>query len=224
MDLNLTFHNNPPPPDRLWMVGCLRVAGLNLAHPVSERDMAADVKFARALFEKFEIGPGFTVLMTSGSSEYAQFWPYEAALESLGACVALADNHVFDAGRSEMFARRLKVGAAFGVGEQVLLGMNQMGFDIAKVFSAVPLIFARDGTADRLRALGLSPWKMVTLGPTFAYVAPDGAAIHDENEWLLESVDEHILITSRNARAHSFVRLPTGVKGHVDVAGHLQLI
>ena len=107
MSLSSTLQNNPQPAlDPLWLVGCLRVAGLSLAHPVSERDMAADVKFARDLFGKFKIGAGFTLLMTSGSSEYAQFWPYEEALETLGACVALADNHVFDAGRSEMFIRR----------------------------------------------------------------------------------------------------------------------
>jgi hypothetical protein len=164
MELSPALQNNEQSvPDRLWMVGCLRVAGLSLAHPLSERDMAADLTFARNLFGKFNIGSGFTMLMTSGSSEYAQFWPYAEALESLGACIALADNHVFDAGRSEMFVRRLQVGAAFGIGEPVLDGMKQMGHDIAKVFSEVPLIFARDGAADQLKAAGLSPWKMVSL-------------------------------------------------------------
>jgi hypothetical protein len=213
-----------PDGDRLWMVGCLRIAGLSLPYPLSERDMAADIKFARNFFQKFEIGSGFRMLFASGSSEYAQFWPYEAALESLGACVALADNHVFDAGRSEMFIRRLDVAGAFGIGEQVLIGMKQMGFDLAKVFSKVPLIFARDAAADELKALGLSPWKMVSLGPCYAYIAPDGTSFHNKDEWLLESIDQNILVSSRHARANSFVRLPTGVKGHVDMAGHLQLL
>jgi hypothetical protein len=206
-----------------WMVGCLRADRLTLPHPMSARDIAADARFADMFFERIGIGEGAMVLFTSGSSEYAQFWPYEQALEARNACVAVAENLLFDAGRSEMFMRRLPIELAFGIGDQILDGMAAMNLDIAKAFASTPLICARDGAADRLRDLGFSPWRMVSFGPAFGYVSPDGTSVHDDDEWLLEAPAGEILISAKNARAHSLVRYPTGVRGSVARSGGFAL-
>ena len=208
---------------KLWMVGCIRAERLTLPHPMNARDIAADAAFADRLFARLGIGAGATILFTSGSSEYAQFWPYEQALEARDACVAVAENLLFDASRSEMFMRRLPIDLAFGIGDAILDGMQAMNIDIAKAFAATPLICARDGAADRLRALGFAPWRMVGFGPAFGYVAPDGTTLYDTDEWLLEARAGEILISARHARAHPLVRFPTGVRGAVGSSGAFSL-
>jgi hypothetical protein len=211
-------------PSTPWMVGCIRTAGLALPHPMSKRDIAADVLFATTVFDAMGIGAGSTVLFTSGSSEYAQFWPYEQALETLGACVAIGENLPFDAGRSEMFMRRLDIDLAFGTGSEVVDGMAMMGLDAAKAFAPAKLICARDSAVGKLRELGFAPWRMVAFGPAFAFVAPDGTTLYDRDEWLLEAPAGELLISARKARANPLVRFPTGIKGTVDEQGQLQLV
>ena len=210
----------PTPP---WMVGCLRTAGLALPHPMSKRDIDADVKFATTVFGAMGIGAGSTVLFTSGSSEYAQFWPYEQALENLGACTAIGENLFFDAGRSEMFMRRLDIDLAFGPGAEIVDGMAVMGLDAKTAYTPAKLICARDSAVGKLSELGFDPWRMVAFGPAFAFVAPDGTIYYDSNEWLLEERAGELLISARQARANPLVRFPTGIKGSIDAAGQLRL-
>lgn len=212
-----------PLPSQPWMVGCLRTGGLALPHPMTARDIAADVRFATTIFDAMGIGAGSTVLFACGSSEYAQFWPYEQALETLGACVAVAENLPFDAGRSEMFMRRLSIDLAFGVGLEIVDGMKMMGLDAAAAFQPAKLICARDAAAGRLAELGFTPWRMIAFGPAFAFVAPDGTTWYDRDEWLLEAPAGELLISARQARGNPLVRFPTGVRGTIDAAGTLQL-
>jgi hypothetical protein len=198
------------------MVGCLRTVHAVIAFPVSRRDLEADTRFASTVMDQLGVGKNTLVLLTSGSSEYSHFWPYELAMEQREACVAVADNFIFDAGRSEMFMRRLPIAVAFGITDTVLDGMAAMKLDIAKAFASVGTICARDGAADRLNALGFSPWRMVSFGPTFGYVSPQGESFYDQNEWLVEAADGELLITAINARAVPLVRLRTGVRGSLD--------
>ena len=178
--------------------------------------MAADSRFARRLFTVAGIGAGDLVVLTAGASEYAQVWPYEAALESLGACIAIAENLRFDAGRTEMFLRRFSMRAAFGIGPAVLDGLHDMGKPLDKVFGNTPVIFARDLAVNRLRAVGLKPWRVETLGPAFAFEDPDGETYYDRDEWLIESDNGELVITALNDRANPLVRLRTGVGGAID--------
>jgi hypothetical protein len=203
-------------PSGFVMVGCLRTIHAVMAFPVSQRDLEADTSFALTVMDRLGVHKSTMVLLTSGSSEYSHFWPYELAIERREACVAVADNFIFDAGRSEMFMRRLPIDLAFGISGQILDGMAGMKLDVAKAFVGVATICARDGAADRLKALGFSPWRMVSFGPTFGYVSPDGETFYDKNEWLLEAADGELLVTAINARAAPIVRLPTGVRGSVN--------
>ena len=223
MSASNTVTQVSPPPSAPWMVGCLRTADGPLPHPMSARDIAADIRFATSIFGKMGIGAGATVLFTCGSSEYAQFWPYEQALETLGACVAVAENLPFDAGRSEMFIRRLKIDLAFGIGREIVDGMAMMGLDTAAAFKPAALICARDSAAATLVELGFAPWRMVDFGPAFAFVAPDGTTYYDRDEWLLEAPDGDLLISARQARGNPLVRFATGIAGSIDDAGALRL-
>ena len=215
----------PPPADPHipWMIGCLRNANGNTPHPLSAGNIASDAAFAKKMFHLWGIGAGSTVLLTSGSSELAQFWPYEVALVDMETCLAVAENLPFDAGRSEMFLRRLRVDLALAVGVPVLDGLVAMGFDIAQVYRQAKLIVARADAHERLRQAGLSPWRLVEFGPAFGFVAPDGETFHDNTEWTLDAPNGEILISSRQSRAHRLTAWPTGVYGRVDASGAFHL-
>jgi hypothetical protein len=206
-----------------WMIGCIRTGSLTFPHPLTARDIAADAKFAKTMFGKIGIAAGATVLFTSASSEYGQFWPYEQALETLGACVAVAENLNFDAGRSEMFMRRLDVELAFGVGSAILDGMQMMGLDAATAFARAGKICARAEAAGRFEEMGFKPWRLVNFGPAFGFVSPTGESFYDRDEWLIEAPVGEVLISARVARGNPLIRFPTGVSATIDGDGGFRL-
>lgn len=209
--------------ERVMMHGCIRTKHAVMSYPVSFRDVHADSLFGMHMFQKMGAGAGSMVLFTSGSSEYAQFWPYEISVVNLEGCAAIAENFMFDAGRSEMFMRRLPIKVAFGITDAILDGMAALKLDVGKAFAPAGVICARDGAADRLKDLGFLPWRMVSFGPAFGFVSPEGEAFYDGDEWLIEEANGELLITARTARALPLVRLPTGVKGSVDSDGRFSL-
>lgn len=209
--------------ERVMMHGCIRTSHAVISYPVSFRDVHADSLFGMHIFQKMGVEPGSMVMFTSGSSEYAQFWPYEISVANLEGCVAIAENFVFDAGRSEMFMRRLPIKVAFGITDAILDGMAALKLDAVKAFQPAGLICARDGAADRLKELGFAPWRMVSFGPAFGFVTPDGETFYDQDQWLIEEVGGELVITARRARALPLVRLPTGVRGSVDADGRFSL-
>ena len=202
--------------DSTMMVGCIRTPHMVTSYPVSFRDVHADAVFAMRMLQKMSVTEGSMVMVTAGSSEYANFWPYEVAVAKLDGCVAIAENFIFDAGRSEMFMRRLPIKVAFGITDAILDGMNALKLDIAQAFAPAGTICARDGAATRLRELGFAPWRMVSFGPAFGFVSPEGETFYDTDEWLIEEARGELMITAMNRRAAPLVRLPTGVRGTVD--------
>lgn len=201
---------------RVMIIGCMRTSHGVTAYPVSFRDVQADATFGMRMFERMGVAAGSMVMVTSGSSEYAHFWPYEIAVVQLDGCVAIAENFMFDAGRSEMFMRRLPIKVAFGISDTILDGMLALKIDIATAFEPAGVICARDGACARLQEIGFSPWRMVTFGPAFGFVSPEGESFYDMDEWLIEEARGELVITARNDRALPLVRMPTGVMGTVD--------
>lgn len=202
--------------ERTMMIGCIRTPHAVMSYPVSFRDVYADALFGMRIFQRMGVAKGSVVMVTSGSSEYAHFWPYQVAVEQLEGCVAIAENFMFDAGRSEMFMRRLPVKVAFGITDAILDGMSALNIDTAQAFTPAEIICARDGAATRLQELGFAPWRMVSFGPAFGFVSPEGGTFYDTDEWLVEDGGGELLITAVNGRALPLVRLPTGVRGSVD--------
>ena len=206
-------------PDDLLMVACFNTKGLRLAYPLSHRDVEADTRWARRFLASVGIVAGDMVAVSVACSELGHFWPYECAIEALDACVAMAENVSFDARRTEMFLRRFKVRAAFGVSDEILNGLEMADLPLHKTFALTPLVFARDASVERLRKAGLEPWQMVTLGPLFAFVSPQGEVHYDQDEWLLESIGGEVHVTARQPRAKPLFRLPVGVAGVAPVDG-----
>jgi len=202
--------------ERVMAHGCIRTSHGVIGYPISFRDVYVDAQFGMKMFEKMGVEAGSMVLFTSGSSEYAHFWPYEISVANLAGCVAIAENFIFDAGRSEMFMRRLPIKVAFGITDAIIDGMAALNLDATTAFARAGVICAREGAADRLKDLGFSPWRMVNFGPAFGFVSPEGKTFYDDQEWLLEEAGGEILITAIQARALPLVRMRTGVMGTVD--------
>lgn len=209
--------------ERVMMHGCIRTSHAVMSYPVSFRDVHADSLFGMRIFAEMGVEAGSMVLFTSGSSEYAHFWPYEIAVSNLEGCVAIAENFMFDAGRSEMFMRRLPIKVAFGITDAILDGLAALKLDPVKAFAPAGVICARDGAADRLAGMGFAPWRMVSFGPAFGFVSPQGKTFYDSDQWLIEDVGGELLITARAPRALPIVRLPTGVKGSALNDGQFSL-
>lgn len=206
--------------DDLALVSCFAARGLRMAYPMSHRDIEADTRWGERFLASVGVVAGDTVAVSVACSELGHFWPYESAVERLNACVAMAENISFDARRTEMFLRRFQVRAALGVSEEVLNGLDMAGLSLHKTFASTPLVFARDGAADRLQQAGLAPWRMVTLGPLFAFVSPQGKVHYDQDEWLLESIGGEVHVTARQSRALPLFRLPIGIKAEAPANGH----
>jgi len=209
--------------DGIMLIGCIRTPHTVRTYPVSFRDVHADAQFGMRMLERMGVTAASMVVVTSGSSELAHFWPYQVAVAQLQGCVAIAENFIFDAARPEMFMRRLPIKLAFGITDAILDGMALLNLDIAKAFAPAGGICARDGAANRLKEFGFSPWQMVAMGPIFAFVSPEGETFYDTDEWLLEEGKGELLVTARNARSLPLVRFRTGVAGSIDGDGKLAL-
>lgn len=209
--------------ERTMIVGCIRTPHMVTSYPVSFRDIYADAIFGMRMFQEMGVTKDAIVMVTSGSSEYAHFWPYQVAVAQLEGCVAIAENFIFDAGRSEMFMRRLPIKVAFGITDAILDGLSALELDVGQAFAPAKTICARDGAATRLQELGFAPWRMVSFGPAFGFVSPQGKTFYDTDEWLIEEARGELLITAMKGRASPLVRLPTGVRGSVDAEHNFSL-
>ncbi|HKY92870.1 MAG TPA: hypothetical protein VJM11_17595, partial [Nevskiaceae bacterium] len=202
---------------KTWGIGAVRGPGLTLPYPVSYRDLHHDTTVAAELLGRMGLSRGGLLLMIAGGAEWAQTAAYERACTRLGAVWAPAMPLPHDAYRVEMFLRRFAFQAVFGITPWILDGLEAEQHDLAKVFGGVPTLIARPGAWERLRAAGLSPWRLHALGPLLAFEPPgESALLYDASDWAVEAQGGQLVVTSRASRACAVVRLPTGVKGSVD--------
>ncbi len=120
-----------------------------------------------------------------------------------------------------MFLRALDLHAVFGINEQILDGLDDLGCDYAEIFAGVNVLGARPGAYERLEKAGLTPYRFVLCGPAVAISSePGGPARVDASEWTLDTDRDRILISNLQPRATTFDRAPTAVRGRfVDATG-----
>lgn len=178
----------------------------------------AEEAFAEIL-APFDFAPGRLVLFVADIEEIVQVGPLEAACIALGLVSTNAVDAPFDASRVEAMTRRFDVAAVFGVSDNTLRGLAQLGHDPAKVFAGT-VVWARLGAYEQLRGLpGVEVRRWVDLGPALAIGCVSGEAVHlDEREWRPEIVEGNLTISSRLPRATAFESFNTGVKAALDGA------
>ena len=199
-----------------WAIGLLRLPGGYQPYPVSLRDIDRDTAWARSVFERMNIEPGQPMHLIGTGCDNEILWPYENALIGMKVPFGVAEPVAIDAPRSDMFLRRFRMQAVMGLTREIVDALLALKRDLHALLGHSTLIALPDARA-ALRAAGLAPWTQCPIGPIFAFESParDGAR-YDTSEWLIESPDGELLLTSVAPRACPFVRLRTGVRGRVE--------
>ena len=201
-----------------WAIALLRLPSGFQPYAVSRRDMERDTAWAIKVFEWMGLQKGLPIHLIGAGSDNATLWPFENACIHLGIPFGMGEPVQIDSGRSDMFLRRFQMQAVIGLSNGVLDGLQAAGRDLNKLLGVSPLLAAMPNVCDRLKAAGLAPWRMVQIGPIYAFEAADGGgARYDNSEWLVEDDGTQLLLTSLAPRACPFVRLQTGVRGKVEI-------
>lgn len=192
----------------IWGVGRLGA--------VSTDDVARDIGSAAKALRSLGLARGSRALVLSRMSEGPQYFPFLAALLAIGAQLSLAEATRFDAYRTSLFLRRVRYDAALGVDADVLEGLADLGAEPAGAFAGVPVVAARAGAYERLRAAGMRPRLWLHLGPTIAVECDRAAGAHvDADEWEVETRGGEVVVTALRSRAVSSRSLRTGLFGSV---------
>lgn len=210
----------------LWVVG--RIYGADhLPYEFSRRDGEADTLWAEVILNRIGINAGDTVLIGYQSSQGVQWWSWLQAIYRRHATFATAMPTLYDGPRWGMYLRRFDMRAVFGINNQVLQALDGAGEDTRALLSKSSALIAETDALPRLRDWGLQPWQLINLGPTLALQPPgEDGALYNAAEWLLESIDGDIVISSQPGRLCAIQRLPTGLRGRVvrNVRGEMRLL
>lgn len=210
----------------LWVVG--RIYGADqLPYEVSRRDAEADTLWAEAMLNRIGIAAGDTVLIGFQSSQGVQWWSWLQAGYRKHATFATAMPTLYDGPRWGMYLRRFNMRAVFGINNQVLQALDSVGEDTRALLSKSGTLIAEADAMPRLSEWGLQTWQLINLGPTLALQPPgEDGALYNAAEWLVESVDGDIVISSQPGRICAINQLPTGLRGSVaqNARGEMRLL
>jgi hypothetical protein len=220
---NLASHD-PRTPGELatrWAVALLRLPGGTHTFSVSLRDIEADTAWARRVLEHMGLQRGLPAHLIGAGFDYAILWPYENALIGLGVPFGVAEPVAIDAPRTDMLLRRLRMQAVIGLTGEIVTSLLALGRDLPSLLGHSTLAALSDAAAP-LRDAGLKPWTLLPLGPLWAVEPPEGGgADYDRSEWLVESVEGELVVTSVAARATPWQQLRTGVRGRIAADGRV---
>ena len=203
-------------PATLWGIGSFQIGDEIVTYPVSKEDHDRDIATAIKAVASLGVGEGDRVLVLSMLSQAAQYGPVQIALLVGKVQFSLADASRFDAFRTAMFLRAMHYDAVVGINADVLDGLDDLGHSYRDVFDDVPVLAARAGAYERLRAAGLAPRWWLDLGPAIAVECDNRAGAHvDSDQWAVETDKGMLLITATHPRAAAVDRLRTGVRGAV---------
>jgi hypothetical protein len=199
------------------VVGRYLEGGVPRFLPLSEAEINRATRAYLRVLDSYRLATRSHVLVVSLASQVAAFMPLERALDHRNFIVSSADSSAFDAARVEVFVRRFKVAAVFGVTKETLDGFAFAGHDPATLFAgrivwATPAAYARlaPGSGYTLR-------RWAEFGPAIGVECAIGSGVHiSSEEWSLDSMDGRILVSSRLPRLMTFDRQPTDVQGVVD--------
>jgi hypothetical protein len=204
-----------------WAVALLRLPGGTHTFSVSLRDIEADTAWARHVLERMGLQRGLPAHLIGAGFDYAILWPYENALIGLGVPFGVAEPVAIDAPRTDMLLRRLRMQAVIGLTGDIVASLLALGRDLPSLLGHSTLAALPDATA-ALRGAGLRPWTLLPLGPLWALEPPEGGgADYDRSEWLVETIDGELVVTSVAARATPWQQLRTGVRGRVAADGRV---
>ncbi|MCV7231596.1 hypothetical protein BST20_07750 [Mycobacterium branderi] len=201
-------------------IGRLRVDQEYRDFEIGWDEFGRDVDWADALLRSAGLGPGDLVLITISQHEGPWTSPVVRALRRIGAIFMPAEVWSFDARRTSMFLQRLPVKAIFGLGGETLSALESAEPPIAELLSGVEIVWARPDAVSRLAGVAPQVLPFVMLGPALALGVPGRAGVVvNAAEWVVDSADGELVVSSARERATAFDRVPTGIRGSVGSGG-----
>ncbi len=221
----MTFAKEFEAAPEVWGVGRVVVAGEIVPWPVSEADIVDETDIAEAHYRRLGLGDDDLVLVVALLSQAIHAVPLEAAAGRVGALYSSADATRFDAFRTASLVRQLRAKIVIGVDEEIVVGLDDLGRDLADVFGPVTAVVAADDVAhDRLRDAGLPTGRYLRLGPTSAMAAPGEEALtYDATRWQVDEEEGALVLTNLAPRHTPCDRFATGIRGTVPERGTLLL-
>ncbi|MDT3441930.1 MULTISPECIES: hypothetical protein [unclassified Pseudofrankia] len=192
---------------------------------ISHEDVARDTEWATSQLGATGLGYGDVLIPVAGPFEGGWIQPFSRAAGALRATVAHADRFAWDAGRVEMFTRRLPVRVLLGLPGEVASALVQR--DLLANVAAVPVLLARPDAVSPLRAAGAACGVFALIGPAVALTtstSPGAPLAYDTAEWRFEDDGAgELLVTTVGPRATRFERARTGVAGRAAGDGLVEL-
>jgi len=209
----------------VWGVGRVVLGDEVTPWPVSEADIDDEAESVAARLAALGLGDGDLVLIASLLSQAIHVVPFEKAAGKVGALYSSSDATPFDAFRTDALVRQLRPKVVLGIDSPVLDGLDELGRDLAQVFSTVGAVVASDSKArDRLVAAGVPARGWVKLGATSALQGlGDDDFVYDQTRWQVDEDDGMLLVTNLAPRLTPSERFRTGVRGHVVAPGRAQI-
>lgn len=204
-------------PEAPWIVGVGHFACGTLPYPLSRRDVERDTAWALQIYERLGLEAGRTIHLIGDGADEISWWPFENAAMRRRIPWIQAESGAFDANRTDMVIRRFRLQAVLGLSAPVLDALLQLGRDPREFFGGLRAVVATPAAVATLARHGVAAWKLVQLGPVFAFEPPQGGgAFYDGSEWRVDEIDGELALSAVNARAAPFAHLRTGVRGRVE--------
>ena len=193
------------------------VAGEPVDFPVGEDDLAADATWAGAVLAGHGVERGHRAVVAALTWESAWFEPLRIAMHRMGGAFSNTETWEREAGRLDMFLRRLTPDVVAGPGSEMIAGLAAVpgAFDRLR---RVRLLLVRPAAAALLEGTGV----VVPVGPTLGLSHGDGGGIVvDPAQWEIAERDGELVVSSTAARMARFDHQPTGLRGRVERRGGL---
>ncbi|OHV29853.1 MULTISPECIES: hypothetical protein [Pseudofrankia] len=214
------------PRQPLYGISWWYVDGEAVEFAIGDADVERDTAWATARLAAAGLGRGHVLVAVAGPHEGGWIQPFTRAAGTLRATVAHADRFGWDAGRVEMFTRRLPVRLVVGLPGDVATALVER--DLLAQVAAVPVLLARPDAVGTLRAAGAACGVLAMLGPAVAMTAdptPGAPLAYDAAEWRFDDDGTgELLVSTVGPRTSRFERARTGVAGRVAGEGLLELV
>jgi hypothetical protein len=146
-------------------------------------DLARDAVWAQERLQAVGLDRGHHALLSFLAYEGPWFQPVIEALRNMGVVYGTAEAMGWDYGRTRVFHRELDLHALVGLSAETVEALSGQAM-IGDLFRDTPVILARPGAAERLRAAGVPAGIIAPLGPALAIECAERSGAHVNGaEW-----------------------------------------
>jgi hypothetical protein len=200
----------------IYGIGRYSIGSEHVDFEVGWPELERDTEWARAQLAGAGLGAGDSVLITALACEGPWFSPVVRALRSLRVTYLPAEVYAFDAGRSAALLQQFDIKAFIGLGADTVDGWVEKELAAQDLLSGVETVWARPAALAKLAGVDARIAPILPLGPALALGPPgEGEAEVNAAEWRVDEQDGELRVSNATARAATFDRMATGVRGAV---------